>query len=699
MTRTMIGMISPRDGRAAVVDPASTSDGRPSVEVNGQTIDLSDYLARFPTTGFAKVDDQEQLQQQLEIATEQSHTLDFTLMLLDAELSRDLRRDIAGELDCLLKSHRNREYVLDVVLGHPVTDVSLLHAAAGVARGFQQTSELIAMIADCQERVRHALNAWLAIREDPLVRQTGEARVHGGLLRTGLWRRLVCDCVTQADVDRTKGELAVSARDEIDARIVQRFADAYSHELPQGDHPAARPTGKRRVSSNGEAGEDFSADEVGVSGTGLTTARPSHVLRERAKREVEKIAELFVKGSDHQARKFLDQLVSRQAQENDHSHLVKSLCNVASRCTDGGRHEIALSCLREAVKYRNGVDFPLYMQMSNLFKELRQFERATECLNRAHEHAKTREDVDSLHREFSRLLTEQGRYERALKSFEQLSDIDTSPHSRTSMARVLRKLGRLTEARKIYESVWTSVQGYYQAFAGLAEVNRQTGRLGKAISKYHFLIRQVDIEDRQSKVYRSALSSLYRASGNFEESRSILEALLRQFPHDAELKLSLAKVLRLLGEADEADELYQWSFGKLRETEKLAAILYETAIVGDRGDVNPTPSEDLAVLPEFGELATCNSMLRYILAGDPNKALNKETPRIRAYRQHADFCAVLRYHARRMIDAGCDPKSDVAVNRLRKRGYREMRRAVRAIDCGELNRAFECERRICLAIA
>lgn len=698
MTNTMIGVVSPRDGSTAVVDLTSANDGCPRAALNGHTLHLGDYLSRCPSSGFVEINDPDALQRQFAIATEQSHTLDFTIMLLDAELSRELRRDIAIELDRLLKNQGNREYVLDIILGHPVADSSVLVDAAQLVKGFQQASKLIATIADCQERARHAWNAWMDIRKDPLVQQAGEARVKGSLLRTGLWRRIVCDCTTRAEVDRTKGELAVFVQDDVDARIVQRFAHAYSQELPPGHQHGLGSTGKQLASTSEGGSDGFWADELSVSDAGVATPRNSHVLYERAVKEVEKIADLFVKGNDLQAQRFLDELVNRQSQEHDHTPVVKSLCNVASRCATGGRSDVALKCLLKAIQYHKGIDFLLFMQMSNLFKDLRQFDRATECLEKARECARSPDDCDSVNRDLSRLLTAKGRYEEALESFQQLSDIDSSPQSRTSMATVMRKLGRLTDARNIYESVWSSQQGYYPAFVGLAEVNRQTGRFGKAIKKYQFLIQQNELDERQLKVYRSALSSLYRASGSFVESRQILNELLEQFPHDGGLKISLAKVLRLLGETDQADELYKQSFEKLHETEKLAALLYETAIVGLQGAASLKPPEKLGVMPEFDELATCNSMLRHIIAGNPARALEEEPPRVRAYRQHADFYAVLRYHARRMTDAGCNPKSDVVVNRLRKRGCREMKMAVHAIDRGELNTASECERRLCLAM-
>ena len=356
---------------------------------------------------------------------------------------------------------------------------------------------------------------------------------------------------------------------------------------------------------------------------------------------------------------------------------MKSLCNIASKCTTGGRYDAAAECLTDAVRYERGVDSRLFVQMGNLFKDLKKFEEATDCLRKAERLAEYSSERDLINRELARLLVAKGEYGEALEAFRRLSDITTALESRTSMATLQRKMGDLSAARSIFEDVWFKHKTH-QSFAGLAEVNRQTGRLDKAIKKYNWLLAEKEIDDRSSKVYGMSQSSLYRAIGNLDASRLILEQLHSVYEFDVSIQLEMAKVFKLLGDSARADELYYKSFAKLHKTDQLAAQLYETALM-TKGQAARLPDAAVTVLPEFQTLLHCNVVLRRIIEGNLDALRDIPAPAVNPFKLHADFDAVLRYHSQILLGVDVSPVGDVTVNRIRKRGLADLKRAVRAI--------------------
>lgn len=215
-----------------------------------------------------------------------------------------------------------------------------------------------------------------------------------------------------------------------------------------------------------------------------------------------------------------------------------------------------------------------------------------------------------------------------------------------------RKMGDLSSARRIFEQAWPK-DGTRQSFAGLAEVNRQTGRLSKAINKYTWLLDKMEIGDRSCKVYQISLSSLYRVLGNRDTSRLILEKPQSVYKHDPSIQLELAKVFKLLGDSARAEELYCSSFAKLHQTDQLAAQLYETALV-TREEVATSQEITFDVLPEFRTLARCNFMLRRIIEGNID-ALRDIPSRSRGGRMSGQ--ARTRWARRRWSRSGWEPRS------------------------------------------
>lgn len=698
MNPKSIALVSPRDRQVVPINlKEKKSIEKIPVVFDTKAVNLGDYFSRFPATEFVNFSNEKELQQVQKQAEERASALDFILMLFDPDHSIRVKIAAAQELDELLADEANRNYVLDILLAYPLSNVIDFQLAKHLSIENTTTNEFVRLLETTRERANLARNAWLAIRNHLMIQQNGQDFVRGQLILSGVFRRAIIEIDTKGSARFSTGNIVVGAKPNCDPRIVDLFLREYIALLPEGDLSPEKPVDQEDTYDN----EQFKGKKGSDVASKSSSRYNSIAEQTRAVREVEEIARLYLEGRNETATKYLDELIVRQAEQPDHSHLVKSLCNIASKCTTGGRYDIAANCLVIASNYERSVDCRLYIQMANLFKELRKFDQAANCLRRAEDLAANTLDRDLINRELARLLSARGDYHNALESFRRLSDINESPESRTSMATVLRKMGALDQARSIYENVW-NVNRKIQAFAGLAEVNRHTGRFTKAIKKYTWILDDFrEIDDRSQKIYKVALSSLYSTFGKIDEARSLLEQLHAQYPADSSIQLAMAKVYRLLGENYLADKFYHESSLKLPHTEKLAAQLYETAIMTKEMNLG-TESDMTELLPEFHTLYHCNFLLRSLISGNVQSIKsNKEISNLpnSPYKLHRDFNAVLRYHAAIAVERDISRVSDPAVNRIRKRGLIDLKMAVRAIDFGNFDAAIRYEQRIALRVA
>lgn len=696
MSHTRIGLISPRDRQTAVLqrDNGPHFTHTSPVVLDGRTVTLGDYLSRFSSTEFLAFSNPNEIEVGLSKASDRSCCLDFCIMLLDPDYSLRLKQRAAEELDVLLQDESNEHYALDILLSHPLPKNTDFETPKTATSSYNHAFRTICLLEETRDRVELAYNAWLAIRTNPMVVKNGEQRTRAKLIASGTIRKAVVDLTTQSSDHRAGGALLINAKEHLDPRIVSAFLNEYKSGLPrQATRSVVENTFVRQTTTEVDFPDTDKAMPIRPRGI----RRNAEAERERAVTEVTKIAELYLEGKDHNAKGFLNDLIQRQSTESDHSYLVKSLCNIASKCSRGGRYDAASECLTTALQYNEGVDSRLFVQLAQLFRDLGKLDHATDCLERAKPLAENA-DHDIINREFARILGDKGEYTRALAAFRSLSDIDTAPESRTAMATLLRKMGNLQTARQIYDDVW-DMHETHQAYAGLAEVNRQTGRLDKAIRKYTQLLDEMKIDDDRSvKVYNISLSSLFRTLGSYTAAKKILEQLSGNYRFDVSIRLELAKVYRLLGEFDRADSLYSDSKSQLLRTDRLAAQLYDTAVMTKKENREPQVLA-IDVLPEFETLSRCNTLLRGIIRGDEEAI--RSVPPVNASQSkiHSDFNAVLSYHTKLLLGDDVNPVGDIAVNRVRKRGLNVLRMAVRALDKRDFNEALRFEQQMCLRVA
>lgn len=685
-------VISPSDGFAGVLDEAGESIQLLSPPaLKGRSVGAANYINRFPASSVCSVVDSNEIPALIEKSRENSLALDFALILFDKDISRSTRSKVAAELNSLLEEPQRLNYLFDVLFAFPLPADADTAVALDIAMAFKQTHTLVATLLESQPRVKKAFEAWLLIRSDQQVRARGTDNVLGALIHHGVFRRLVIDGRTQADKRTLNAAIVLNKNLQrvCGPRISAALVSAYTSKLPIGFRTIEVQPPDRMV--------EFDAhDELSEDRTARFTPG-ADVLRTQAESQVERIADLFCQGSDHVANKFLDELIDFQTTTtNDHSHLVKSLCNIANKCVVRGRRDASLECLTRAFNYQNGVDAILYIQVGNAFRDLKEYERALKC----YEHAKLLDqgDTHAIQLEIIRLAVAKGDYTSALNQYHSLPSIYDKPYELCALATLYRKMRCLRDARESYWRVLSVDPSYHQARAGLAEATKQSGRHFKAIGAYQSLIRDFpQLDEGAVKNYSLARSFLFRLTKQYRRAGQILNELFNLYPRDSDVNLQLAKLCMLTGDTQQAKKHSEYA--EKTVTDDAAYRLFQLAQGGHATKDLYSLYWERDIMPEEKGLFTCSRALAAIEADDYKSASSFLYNTAYTDRLHEDFGIVLKFHVDMRLNSSRDYKTDQNICRIAKRGYPELRRAVTSIIDGDFCEARRNELQMCILIA
>jgi tetratricopeptide (TPR) repeat protein len=616
--------------------------------------------------------------------------LDMTLLLFDRDVSVPTRQELATELNLLFQKNDNRNYVLDVLLCRPLSPIADVDGAVNAVESANNTRRVVTSILDCQDRVRLLLESWLLVKEEPIVQQAGAERVFALLSRHGVFRRLALEAGDTAQLDGIKAALAMDAnlRTHLDAapRIVSRLANELSKRLPvrKADQPAVY------AQANVEARETERQE--------CDAAKPQHTsvyaAYSAAVSQVERIAQLYAGLKDSQAEAILDELIAEQRKHPDgEQHLVKSLCNIATRVGVRGRPDISFKCLMIALEFPDGIDSQLYLQIGTELRELGRFGEAVRCYDRA-EQLDDGSLSERIHLAMIRVKVAKGSYQEALSAYLAIPDLQYKPSELSGLGTLYRKMALPHKAREAYRRCLQIDEDFHAAYAGLAEIRKQTGKPHQAIAEYNALIRRFDnLDVGPRKVYDLARSHLFRLTRQYDKSEGILRDLANAFPADRDVHLQFAKLLALRGDVDRAQEHFEKAKGpSLQDLGQLvfakASKRFDSEFVRDRLAAIQT-----SLMPEDKGLASCVEAYDLLTNSDFERAQEALRDAKFVDRLVGDFANVLRFHALRRISRSFDYKSDHSLCRVAKRSESGLRRAMKSIANGDFNDAdrFESE--------
>lgn len=142
----------------------------------------------------------------LRYARDRNEALQLLLILLDAELSQDVRQEAANVLEELLSTDEVAQHLLRVLYAQPLPDNADLAGALACCKmgSAKSAQDFFDALTNFQPIIREVRLAWDAIPDAAFGSAEVRAQYHTAVVRDGVFRDLVMTIAKSQDVDRFK---------------------------------------------------------------------------------------------------------------------------------------------------------------------------------------------------------------------------------------------------------------------------------------------------------------------------------------------------------------------------------------------------------------------------------------------------------------------------------------------------------------
>ncbi|MDA3822029.1 MAG: hypothetical protein PF450_05375, partial [Bacteroidales bacterium] len=223
------------------------------------------------------------------------------------------------------------------------------------------------------------------------------------------------------------------------------------------------------------------------------------------------------------------------------------------------RFDFEVVCLKKALSIAPQDGWAL-IQYGDHLKRQREYKQALEILSQA---ALAGENEVGKSSEAD-VYSQQGYYQKSILTYQSIPDWKNKPEVLTAIADNQRKMGKLDEANTSYlaliERSQKGLLGFSiddsRALAGMAEVAKSKGQLETAARIYHSIIDGPKMSDGASYAYKLALCRVLKILGEFDEAYTLVDEVIQVYPFALEAKFLRGSILGLIGkELDGLEDL------------------------------------------------------------------------------------------------------------------------------------------------
>jgi tetratricopeptide (TPR) repeat protein len=403
----MDAVISGRAGTALLIDGNSLFSfdvDDVNAIVPRQQSDLPFLLGDGVDLQFFENVEPDQVKQQLELAYDSACALDLTLILLDSELSDEVRKEAVEELEALFADTQIIERLENLLYARPLPDAADIIGA--LDRSEETGAKIVTVVThnllERQPFIREVFLAWNAIPSDIFGGVEQKAEFQRVAVSEGLFRALVI-----AYLDEKVNEFLLDALGRPSIRALR----SYISILQQWASGFRSRTAPPEIQ---EPEEEFETELPQRKGR-----KPQHQSRDRVKvlGNVEKRKQIII---EHMRRRdfdrlqgLVDELVEYQQANGGAKFTVKSLCDLATEAKLMSNHRL-------------------------------QLELTERSINLEHDDAWS-------WAQYADALLNMGRPAEALEAYEQADAFGAGVVAKTGRAETLRALGRLNDALDAYD--------------------------------------------------------------------------------------------------------------------------------------------------------------------------------------------------------------------------------------------------------
>lgn len=494
---------------------------------------------------------------------------------LESLMIRDLQklhRDFAQESDRLIQAGASVSQIKSSMLRAPYKNPELLREASAFCNsfGFVTAGAVLDNVRELQPTLNSMWSMWTTMDSSSATTDMPLSYVW----QLAADRNVLVEAVTASSSERfveAWSKLALLIASAETRSTIAKCARLMARQIWPGRSDVSY------IASNAEHSLDDTSSEDPQASVSI------HKQYLHATNQIRAIEDAVSEGHDSKARLFLRELIQTQGSSSDGSgYLVKSLCNIASRCKDLLRTDFERICLDYA---RNILPYDRYtlVQLSDHFKRIGDFKSALSVLNDV-----SLADQDAVfHMLRADIHSQMGDKEEAFDIYDSIADIKYHSQVRCAKADILRKTGKLDLADSVYDELLVEGKGTHRVLAGKAEIAKLRGDLSRAEQLYTSALEDASGERVAPVVYKSALADVYVRAGRLREAFNAIDFVIQSQRFSRYAQMRRETIVALIGKSDiRVDEIPclvtrqtfdEWSYEFLRGLLLMSQGRFESA--------------------------------------------------------------------------------------------------------------------------
>jgi tetratricopeptide (TPR) repeat protein len=519
------------------LDESRTAWTLSSGETHSRIADASDLE-------LIECEDKDSLLDRLMASDAAAESLDLVLFLLDRDLTDETRCCAAEELESNLAIPSVLKYLQSILFAECLPPSADIEGALKLSEGFNSARSFIQNLNEMQKWIPHVRIAWDRVTFEKEKNSPNRKAIEGLFLRYGVFSETAIALSEGKSVNPIQLKFSVDPSLKKSLPRVSQILNSWMTPL----RSLVPKTSNAAFTVQNTEDHDYSSLCEEVNGSGPVHVKADKAL-DAALAQVQRIADLAKDGKDPQALQMLEELIAEQLKhENGDVHLVKSLCNIASKATQVARDDFAGVCLVRALNI-DSTDARAYFQLANYLRDDAKYDLAS----RAYEKAITftpNSDWQSLcmiRSAKAHSLTEQGNYDDALAEYEAIPYDSHDIGTRTAIADVNRRKGAFSVAMRTYLNLIYQNPWHHRSFAGKAEIAKRRGNPHKAIRLYNYVLRDdaFTLDTGSRTIYTLAKGHLLKIVGQYDKALNLVKEVIRDQPFNLTANLQMASILAL----------------------------------------------------------------------------------------------------------------------------------------------------------
>jgi tetratricopeptide (TPR) repeat protein len=489
---------------------ASIHVGEPDVLTPRAIGDLPFLLGDASDLQFLEGVDHAEVARRLQIDQDKADALQLSLILLDRDLSNEVRLEAVNDLEDLYGSAEVLDHVERILFAHPLppdADLAGALSLAGIS-SFVHVGPLLQRLESLQGMIRQVYLAWEQVADKTFNDIEFAREFAAAAVREGVFRDLVLSLSHGRPLSgaRLRAMGHPQLRSQPNYRLV---LSAWFDRFPK--------TGKASLPVLEEEVESGMSDHERKASRRAEEKRRTHYrgtdrqgILSKVESQKEAIVEMMKRRNLALARTRIDELIAFQKAYGEPIFLCKSLCDLAQKAKEIGLLGLQLELTERSIKEKpdDGWSWAQY--------------------------------ADALLRN--------SRPREALEAYDQATAYAGGVVARSGRAETLRALNRLDEALAAYDEAIRDFPGDVVPRNGRAETLRTLNRLDEALAAYDETIR-----DFPSDVFaRTGRAETLHTLNRLDEALAAYDETIRDFPENVVARNGRAWILTLLGRGDEA---------------------------------------------------------------------------------------------------------------------------------------------------